>query len=291
MPAVNARVDALTQKFALLGGSLPHTLSPQIHNTLFDARLLNALYIPLPVPEHSLASAIDVLRQCFDGFNVTIPYKEAVIPFLDELSITASACGAVNTVEITEGGSLIGHNTDGTGLMQALTEALMPVSGAQVLVLGSGGTARIAVHELLLRGCHVTLAARHPEKATALLQALSAAQEPPASHTRVTALCDLPAENQHYDLLLNATPVGMYPGGDVSPVPESVVERCEAVFDAIYNPPQTKLLSIADSLGLKTANGSGMLFFQAVEAQRIWFGRVSPPKVLREVRRALHGLF
>ena len=98
---IDTRIDAATRKFALLGARLPYTWSPQIHNTLFAARGLNAVYLPLTVDEYSLASAVDVLRQSFAGFNVTIPYKEAIIPLLDELDATASACGAVNTVAVS----------------------------------------------------------------------------------------------------------------------------------------------------------------------------------------------
>lgn len=290
MAALNTRVDAGTMRFGLLGGSLPHTLSPQIHNTLFEARMLNAIYIPIPVTADVLPSAIDVLRQNFSGFNVTLPYKEAVLPYLDELSELASACGAVNTVVVGERGDLVGHNTDGEGLLSALAEAFLPSRDAEVLLLGGGGTARMAAHVLLGRGCRLTLAVRSLEKGETLREALAARQKDGPSRIRVTQLADLDYEEDTYDLLLNATPVGMYPQGDESPVPEGVVGRCEGVFDTIYNPPETRLMAYANALDIKCAGGFGMLFHQAVEAQRHWFGKVPQPKALRELRRELATL-
>lgn len=290
MAALNTRVDAMTLRFGLLGGSLPHTLSPQIHNTLFDARMLNAIYLSFPVTADVLPSAMEVLRQNFSGFNVTIPYKEAVLPYLDELSELASACGAVNTIVVGERGDLVGHNTDGEGLLSALTEAFLPSSDAEVLLLGAGGTARVAAHMLLGRGCSLTLAVRTPEKGEALREALAAHQKDGGRRIRVTRIEDLPYEEDRYDLLVNTTPVGMYPHGDTSPVPEGVVARCEGVFDAVYNPPETQLMSLANALDIKCAGGFGMLFHQAVEAQRLWFGKAPQAKVLRELRRDLATL-
>ena len=284
MAGLNLRVDAATQKFALLGGKLAHTWSPQIHNSLFDARALNAIYIPLPVAGDSLPCAIDVLRQSFAGFNVTIPYKEAVIPFLDELDEASSACGAVNTVSISERGLLTGHITDGLGMMRALQEAWIDTDGIEAVVLGNGGTARVAAYEILRRGGRVTLAARDLARAQGLAAALSDTQRDGHSRLACTKLDDIQGA---YDLLVNCTPVGMYPATGVSPVGEEVVARCAAVFDAVYNPPQTKLLEYAGLQGIKAVGGFSMLFYQAVEAQKIWLGRLPTPKSLREIYKLL----
>ncbi|WP_102411589.1 shikimate dehydrogenase [Beduinella massiliensis] len=284
MPALNLRIDAATLKFALLGGSLPHTWSPQIHNSLFDARALNAVYIPLPVSGESLPSAIDVLRQSFSGFNVTIPYKEAIIPFLDELDMAASACGAVNTVSISEHGLLTGHITDGLGMMRALQEAWVDTDKADVLILGNGGTARVAGFEILRRGGRVTFAARSLERAQTLAAALADTQSDGHSRIACTALSGIEGA---FDILINCTPVGMYPHTGVSPVEEEVVARCAAVFDAIYNPPQTKLLEYAARHVIKAVGGFGMLFYQAAEAQKIWLGKLPPAKAQREIFKML----
>lgn len=284
MPALNLRIDAATLKFALLGGSLPHTWSPQIHNSLFDARALNAVYIPLPVSGEALPSAVDVLRQSFSGFNVTIPYKEAILPFLDELDAAASACGAVNTVSISDKGLLTGHITDGLGMMRALQEAWVDTDRADVLILGNGGTARVAGYEILRRGGRATFAARSPERAKALAAELADTQ--PDGHSRIacTELTDIKGA---FDILINCTPVGMYPHTGVSPVEEEVVARCAAVFDAVYNPPQTKLLEYAARNEIKAVGGFGMLFYQAAEAQKIWLGKLPTAKAQREIFKML----
>lgn len=285
MPSLNVRVDASTLRFALLGGALPHTWSPQIHNSLFDACALNAIYIPLPIVDAAaLPSAMDVLRQSFSGFNVAIPYKEAVIPFLDELDEAAAACGAVNTVRVSERGLLTGYITDGLGMMRALQEACVDTDGADALVLGNGGTARVAAYEMLRRGGRVTLAVRNPERGRALAAALAQTQKDGAGRIACTALSDITGA---HDLLINCTPVGMYPHSGVSPVEEDVVKRCGAVFDAVYNPPQTKLLEYAQRNGVQAVGGFGMLFYQAVEAQKIWLSHLPSPKAQREIFRLL----
>ena len=116
---LDERIGAGTQRFAVLGKSLGHTWSPYIHNTVFAACGRDAVYLPITVPKDKLSSAVDVLRSCFAGFNVTIPYKERIMPLLDEIDAAARACGAVNTVE-NRNGRLIGHITDGLGMLSAL---------------------------------------------------------------------------------------------------------------------------------------------------------------------------
>ena len=113
---LDCRISAATRRFAVLGESLGHTWSPQIHNSLFAAAGVDAIYLPMTVPRAQLSSAVDVLRSCYSGFNVTIPYKERIIPLLDEVDSAVLACGAVNTVENREG-RLIGHITDGLGML------------------------------------------------------------------------------------------------------------------------------------------------------------------------------
>ena len=287
---VNTHIDAATRKYALLGARLPYTWSPQIHNTLFSARGMNAVYLTLTVDEYSLASAVDVLRQSFAGFNVTIPYKEAIIPLLDELDDTASACGAVNTVTVSESGALTGHNTDGIGLVRALEEALVGLHGASTVIVGGGGTARIAAYELLRREGRVTVAVRDPARAEGLALDLAALQPDRGARIRLMALEELERGAEEYDLLLHATPLGTFPNVEGCAVSEAVVARCHAVFDAVYNPPETRLLALARAQGIKCVGGFGMLFYQAAEAQKRWLGASLPNRVLREAHRALAQL-
>lgn len=265
---LDQRIGAATRRFAVLGESLGHTWSPYIHNSLFRASGRDAIYLPITVPGERLASAADVFRSCFDGFNVTIPYKERIIPLLDEVDDAVRACGAVNTVE-NRGGRLIGHITDGLGMLRAIEEHGIATGGADVLILGGGGAARVAGYEFLSRGGRVTFAVRSVEKGKRLARELAETQEDGARRIAVCPLGGIP-EDAH-DLLVNCTPVGMYPNTRECPASIEVIARCAAVFDAVYNPRRTQLLLAAEQAGIPAVEGLGMLFYQAVEAQKFWF--------------------
>lgn len=265
---LDGRIHASTLRFAVFGKSLPHTWSPQIHNSLFRAAGLDAVYFPVTVPDDRIGSAADVFRSCFAGFNVTIPYKERIIPFLDEVDDAVRVCGAVNTVENRDG-RLIGHITDGLGMLLAIEEAGIGTHGIDALILGGGGAARVAAYEFLARGGRVTLAVRNREKGEKLAGELADTQKDGSARICVSLLEHI--EGAH-DILINCTPVGMYPECNASPVAQDVVSRCGAVFDAVYNPRETQLLKMARHCRIPCVEGLGMLFYQAVEAQKIWFG-------------------
>ena len=280
---LDERIGAGTQRFAVLGESLGHTWSPYIHNTVFAACGRDAVYLPITVPKDKLSSAVDVLRSCFAGFNVTIPYKERIMPLLDEIDAAARACGAVNTVE-NRNGRLIGHITDGLGMLSALEKGGVRTHGVHALILGGGGAARVAGYEFLTRGGRVTFAVRNEEKGRALARELGDTQLDGAARIGVCPLTEIPGA---YDVLINCTPVGMYPRTDACPVEDGVISRCAAVFDAVYNPRTTQLLARAQALSIPTVEGLGMLFDQAIEAQRFWFGEVPPQQIQNDVLDAL----
>ena len=265
---LNERIGPETARFAVLGQSLPHTWSPYIHNSLFDAAGLDAVYLPVTVPPERLGSVTDVFRSCFSGFNVTIPYKEKILPFLDDIDEAAQVCGAVNTVEIRNG-CMIGHITDGLGMLRAIEERGVETHQADVLILGGGGAARVAGYAFLSRGGRVTFAVRDAQKGNALAHALAQTQQDGLHRLSVRPLADCA---EAHDILINCTPVGMYPHVDACPVSADVIARCRAVFDAVYNPRETRLLTLARQNGLPAIEGLGMLFYQAVEAQKFWFG-------------------
>lgn len=280
---LDERIGAETQRFAVLGESLGHTWSPYIHNTVFAACGRDAVYLPITVPKDKLSSAVDVLRSCFAGFNVTIPYKERIMPLLDEIDAAARACGAVNTVE-NRNGRLIGHITDGLGMLSALEKGGVRTHGVHALILGGGGAARVAGYEFLTRGGRVTFAVRNEEKGRALARELGDTQPDGAARIVICPLAEIPGA---YDVLINCTPVGMYPRTDACPVEDGVISRCAAVFDAVYNPRTTQLLARAQALSIPTVEGLGMLFDQAIEAQRFWFGEVPPQQIQNDVLDAL----
>ena len=265
---LNERIGPETARFAVLGQSLPHTWSPYIHNSLFDAAGLDAVYLPVTVPPERLGSVTDVFRSCFSGFNVTIPYKEKILPFLDDVDEAARVCGAVNTVEIRNG-RMIGHITDGLGMLRAIEERGVETHQADVLILGGGGAARVAGYAFLSRGGRVTFAVRDTQKGNALAHALAQTQQDGLRRLSVRPLADCA---EAHDILINCTPVGMYPHVDACPVSADAIARCRAVFDAVYNPRETRLLALARQNGLPAIEGLGMLFYQAVEAQKFWFG-------------------
>ena len=265
---LNERIGPETARFAVLGQSLPHTWSPYIHNSLFDAAGLDAVYLPVTVPPERLGSVTDVFRSCFSGFNVTIPYKEKILPFLDDVDEAARVCGAVNTVEIRNG-HMIGHITDGLGMLRAIEERGVETHQADVLILGGGGAARVAGYAFLSRGGRVTFAVRDAQKGNALVHALAQTQQDGLRRLSVRPLADCA---EAHDILINCTPVGMYPHVDACPVSADAIARCRAVFDAVYNPRETRLLALARQNGLPAIEGLGMLFYQAVEAQKFWFG-------------------
>lgn len=265
---LNERIGPETARFAVLGQSLPHTWSPYIHNSLFDAAGLDAVYLPVTVPPERLGSVTDVFRSCFSGFNVTIPYKEKILPFLDDVDEAARVCGAVNTVEIRNG-HMIGHITDGLGMLRAIEERGVETHQADVLILGGGGAARVAGYAFLSRGGRVTFAVRDTQKGNALVHALAQTQQDGLRRLSVRPLADCA---EAHDILINCTPVGMYPHVDACPVSADAIARCRAVFDAVYNPRETRLLALARQNGLPAIEGLGMLFYQAVEAQKFWFG-------------------
>lgn len=251
--------------FALIGYPLGHSASPFIHARLFSLGGVSADYRNIEIPPEEFD--IDGLKQSVCGFNVTIPYKTRIIPYLAELRGSAQMLKTVNTVRI-ENGRLFGYNTDAEGMQKALALAGIELKG-RVLICGAGGTARMIAAVAASRGCDVTLAVRESsmEKANSIQRDIA---EDFGADAAVVLADSVSGE---YDILLNATPAGMYPRliGQ-TPVAKSVIERISAVFDAVYNPQETELLKIARSVGAKTAEGLHMLVYQAAAAQKIWLG-------------------
>lgn len=245
--------------YGLLGEKLSHSLSPEIHSFLFRQMNIEASYSLFPVPADKLAEAVSALRLLgAGGVNVTIPYKLAIIPLLDELSPEARNLGAVNTVLFRDGRA-IGYNTDYAGFGMMLQRHGVEAAGKAAVVLGTGGAARIAARWLADHGAaSVRLVSRRPQMIPSHFPMLS-----------YTELPRLPLT----DILVNATPVGMFPAVSETPLPAAALCRFDTVIDLIYNPLETRLLREAGEAGLKTVNGLSMLAAQAVAAQEIWQGR------------------
>ncbi len=265
------------QKAAVIGHPIGHTMSPFIHKRLFALEGIPVRYQVLDVPD--LSAAVPALRE-LSCFNVTIPHKGAILPFLNGVEEQARLFGSVNTVQVKEG-KLFGFTTDGAGCFKALENHGLDFSG-RLLLLGNGGAARALAFEAALRQpqLDLTIACREgsQEKAGALarevaqfLQRREGGSHPVqvATYEELEAAC---AGGGRFDLLLNATSVGMYPKAGESPVSRQVVGRCKAVFDAVYNPAETELLRLAGEAGAQTVGGMEMLVYQAVAAHEIWYG-------------------
>lgn len=249
-------------RYGLIGSPLGHSISPEIHARLFELSGIKADYSLYEIKPDELKSKIDFLNT-LDGFNITIPHKRAIMPFLATISDRAKRCGAVNTVKRTQKG-LCGYNTDAEGFLRALAIEGIDLSG-NVLLCGTGGVARMMACETLARGCSLTLADRHIEKA----EAAKADFEKLFLNAKITA-ADLSTINGSYDVILNGTPAGMYPNVDSCALNEDIIAKSSGVFDAVANPCETKLVKTAKSLGIKAAGGLYMLILQAVAAHEIW---------------------
>jgi shikimate dehydrogenase len=266
--------------FGLVGFPLGHSLSPQIHAAALHALDLNgeyALYPVPPLPEGAdqMGRLIARLRDGrLHGLNVTIPHKTRVIPYLDVLTPTADAIGAVNTL-FRKNGLLIGDNTDSPGFWADLHTRLdlnHPVN-RDALVLGAGGSARAVTHALVTQGYPVTIAARRLDQARELRDHFSAASEQLVAIQIESASLS----GQAWSLIINTTPVGMHPHPNASPWPsDTPFPRRAAVYDLVYNPSETKLVKDAREAGLQAVSGLGMLVEQAVLAFERWTGLESP---------------
>lgn len=255
------------RKFAVIGHPIGHTMSPFIHQRLFALAGQEDTYTVLDIAPDAFAEKMAALDE-LAGYNVTIPYKQTIIPFLDQLDPRAALYGSVNTVR--NGSVREGFTTDPDGFLKALEAARIPLSG-YVVILGCGGVARTFAYEALRAGCSVTLAVR-PQSAVrrdALIQELHSRFPQSTVSGCLLQTLDIAAK---IDLLVNATPVGMYPHTDAMPVSDKVLSRCHSVFDAIYNPLETTLLKAAKAHGAATADGMAMLVWQAVAAHEIWDG-------------------
>lgn len=271
------------QNAAVIGHPIGHTMSPFIHRRLFQLEGIPFTYQVLDVPD--LAEAMPVLRG-LDCFNITIPHKSGILPFLDELEEKAKRFGSVNTVRQEEG-KLKGFTTDGPGCRKALENHGVSLNG-KLLLLGNGGAARAMAFEVVERkeGASLTIACREESllKASALgkeLEEYAGSLGDRGFKVRVVTYAQLESEEKHYDLLLNATSVGMFPKVGKSPVSGGVVAQCGAVFDAVYNPAKTELLRLGEAAGATVVGGMEMLVYQAVAAHEIWYGTKFHPEDLK----------
>jgi len=267
----------------IIGSPVTHSLSPLMHNTAIEALGLDYVYVPFAVPSDGLIQAVQGLRTLgVTGFNVTIPFKTAIMPYLDKLSPEAELIGAVTTVN-REGNSFVGYNTDGRGLLRSLAEDLdFAPQGADILILGAGGAARGAIGALCEAGAEsITIANRTRTNAEELLARFKKLF--PRVKLDLCDLVDLTSTDflHGIDLVVNTTSVGMnntsFAGLDVS-----LMKPSTRIYDMVYAPLETPLLAEAKARGLKYANGLGMLAAQGEVAFALWTGCKPPSGMMRD---------
>lgn len=263
----------MTEKVGIIGWPIEHSLSPVMHNAAFAALGLDWHYEAMAIPPDIVQYGLkEPMRHNFIGINVTIPFKQEVMRMVTPDEI-ARAVGAVNTIDFRDS---TGTNTDVAGLIEDLQAHDMRLQASNVLVLGAGGAARAAVYGLATEGAHVTVVNRTLEKAKVMVADLSiSAGGTVMSQVSVKTLDE--AAEMPVDLIVNCTPVGMWPNTHASPWVEGVpFPQGVTVYDMIYRPAQTQLMQLAEANGGRSIGGLGMLVRQGAHAFKKWTG-VDPP--------------
>lgn len=264
----------------LIGEVLGHSQSPVIHQKLWRALGISGAYDLVEIPRAELRPHVEALFGMLSGFNVTIPYKTDVIPFLTDLSPEAEKIGAVNTVAVS-GALRKGFNTDYIGFARTVERIGAVPKGKYAAVLGTGGAARAIIQCLAdLGAARLLVVSRHPEAVDDEFKTFAAARG-----ARLISYETLAREEGY--LLVNCTPCGMYPKTDAMPVAEATARSYEKVIDIIYNPKETHLLRAAREGGADTANGMYMLVGQAAAAEEIWLGRTIGPDIVEQVAKEM----
>ncbi|MEX2016205.1 MAG: shikimate dehydrogenase [Candidatus Hydrogenedentales bacterium] len=275
-------IDAATRLCAVIGHPVAHSLSPAIHNAAFAACDFNYVYLAFDVTD--LRGFVLGMRAMpsFRGLSVTIPHKLAIQEYLDEIDPLAVQIGSVNTVVKTDNDSLAGYSTDGPGTLRAFAEAGVDLAGKRVLFIGAGGAVRavaFAFADAKIAG--MTLLGRTPSRIDALAADLSVATDTPIR--TIYAGKDLHEAIAQHDVIVQGTPVGMYPESvGESIVPAGALEARHVVFDMVYNPHQTRLLQDAAAAGCTTVHGIEMLIHQAALQFELWTGRPAPIDAMRD---------
>ena len=277
------KIDGYTRLAAVVANPIKHSISPFIHNSAFEATNTNGVYLAWEVDEAELAETVaNIRRYQMYGINLSMPYKEQVIPYLDRLSEEACLIGAVNTV-VNREGTLIGYNTDGKGFFKSLPS--FKISRKKLVLLGAGGAAKAILAQAILDGVSqisVFVRSSSMEKTRPYIEKMQNATGFRVDLFALEDVQDLQDSITQADLLVNATSVGM--DGSSQPIPTSIVlpEKL-LVADVIYQPFETPFLKWARNQGNQSINGLGMLLYQAAEAFELWTGKEMPTDQIWEL--------
>lgn len=253
--------------YGLIGCPLLHSFSPQIHQKLFElSSIKNSTYELLDISPSEFNTFIDKTSN-LDGFNVTIPYKIKMFEKLKQLDITAKKYGSVNTVNKESDGSYKGYNTDILGLLKSINSEELSLN-KNVLLLGCGGVGRMVAIETISQDGNLTIAVKNSSIQKAKNLKSEIIKQYKSANIKIVDISKIP--NVYFDLLINATPCGMFPNINQMPISPNVCSKTRAIFDLIYNPNETLLMKTGKSYGCKIIGGLEMLVWQAVYAQQIW---------------------
>ena len=268
-------INSSTGLYCIFGSPVSHSVSPVMHNAAFREAGLNAVY--LAFEPSSIEGAIRSMRELgIRGASITIPFKIEALRHVDTVDPLAAEIGSINTL-VNSDGSLAGHNTDGPGAATALERGNVRIEGSTCLVIGNGGSARAIAATLAARGARIIITGRNPERIRGLAAALR-----PAEPARAVGLDALDRGLMDaVDVIINTTPVGMTPHADAMPFPENLLAPRHTVFDIVYAPHETRLLSAARSRGCAVVHGIEMLLHQGARQFELWTGLTAPVEVMR----------
>lgn len=256
------------KNYALLGKKLSHSYSKLIHEYIFQKFSWNASYTFWELEETDIAKALEIAKEKkLDGFNITIPYKESLLTQIDSIEKSAEHIAAINTIAI-ENNKTIGYNTDCFGFQKMLEDFSIDVYDKKIVILGTGGASKAVTEALNILGAtSIQVVSRSP-KGTQL------------SYSDIL----------EGDIIINATPVGMYPNTETSPISKTIFSNFNIAIDLIYNPKETKFLKEANEEGLLSINGLFMLVAQAIRSEEIWFHKTFDISLYHEVYSYLEGI-
>lgn len=304
-----ASINGKTETLCIFGHPVAHSKSPAMHNALFDALGINAAYLPYAPEPENFAQAIQGFKAMkFHGANVTIPYKteffnaDGTARLVDELSEISKFTGSVNTLYWKDGiigGTLCGTTTDPYGCVRNLEENGVDPSNKKIALLGNGGAAQSIAFTLVEQGNELTIVCRTKEKGDTLAGSLNKffqsgnADNKNFKTVQVTTFGDFAGISANFDIIINATSVGMSPNIDASPITDECLHKGQVVCDIVYTPPRTKLLQMAEANGCKIVTGEGMLVHQGLESFKKWFPKETENKTNEELtaimRKGMQG--
>lgn len=261
-------INSSTELYAVFGNPIVHSMGPAMHNLAFQVSGMNAVYLAFQI--NSIEAGVNSIRELgIKGVSITIPFKETVIPFLDEIGDQARQMGSVNTI-VNRNGRLCGYNTDYKGALEPLLE-ITPIKGRNVCILGAGGAAKAVAFGMRKEQAVITIANRSEDKGRALAAQMG------ADFVSIYDISDLKP-----DILINTTCIGMLPNIEESPVKADFLHRHMIVMDIVYNPIRTRLIQAAEAAGCTVVDGLSMFVNQGAAQYKLFTGLEAPRHLMRE---------